>query len=204
MNKLAAVVAIAGLAGVATAQTAITSFSGGGTFPAWSADGPGVVGWRFDVNTAIVLTDIGVWNNDAVLGFEGLTSSHEVGLWDSAGNLLTSGTVNPGDTAIGEFTYTDVADVNLVPGERYTIGAVYDILDNDNYISGPSTFDLADEINATTNGVFPNDADLGGLNFPTGDSTNLARLGTNFLFVPAPSTAALLGLGGLAAVRRRR
>ncbi len=201
--KKFAVITCALLAGTAGGQ-AVTGFSGGSPFPAWSADGPGVVGWRFDVNTSIVLTDIGVWNNDAVFGFEGLSSSHEVGLWDSAGNLLTSGVVSPGDIAIGEFTYTDVADVVLNPGERYTIGAVYDIADNDSYISSPSSLSLASEINPTTNGVFPEVGDLGGLNFPTGDSTNLARLGTNFLFVPTPSTAALLGLGGLAAARRRR
>ncbi|MEL7239954.1 MAG: DUF4082 domain-containing protein [Planctomycetota bacterium] len=201
MKKFA--IACALFAGTASGQ-AVTSFSGGSPFPAWSGDGPGVVGWRFDVNTSIVLTDIGVWNNDAVVGFEGLTSSHEVGLWDSSGTLLTSGTVSPGDVAIGEFTYTDVADVVLNPGERYTIGAVYSIDDNDSYISSPTVLDLAPEINATTNGVFPEDTDLGGLFFPTGDSTNLARLGTNFLFIPTPSTAALLGLGGLAAARRRR
>ncbi len=197
------VIACALLAGSASGQ-AITGFSGGSQFPAWSADGPGVVGWRFDVNTTIVLTDIGIFNADTAAGTPGLTASHQVGLWDSSGNLLTSGVAGPGGTVIGQFTYTDVADVVLNPGERYTIGAVYDINDGDSYVSGPSSLSLAPEINPTTNGVFPNDTDLGGLIFPTGDSTNLARLGTNFLFVPTPSTAALLGLGGLAAVRRRR
>ena len=195
------VIACALLAGSASGQ-AVTGFSGGGLFPAWSADGPGVVGWRFDVNTLIILTDIGIFNGDA----DGLTSPHAVGLWDSAGNLLTSGVAGPGGSVLGLFTYTDVADVVLNPGERYTIGGVYDINDGDSYVSGPSVFNLAPEINPTTNGVFPQPGDLGGLNFPTGDSTNLARLGTNFLFapIPAPASAALLGLGGLAACRRRR
>lgn len=199
MRKAAVIVAL--FAGAASGQ-AVTSFSGGGQFPAWSADGPGVVGWRFDVNTPIILTDIGIFNGD----IDGLSSDHEVGLWDSAGNLLTSGVAGPGGSVNGLFTYTDVADVVLNPGERYTIGGVYDINDGDSYVSGPSVFNLASEINNTTNGVFPEVADLGGLNFPTGDSTNLARLGTNFLFapIPAPASAALLGLGGLAASRRRR
>ena len=194
----ATVIAVAGSAGA----QAITSFSGGTQFGAWDAASPGVVGWRFDVNTAIILTDIGIFNGD----IDGLTSSHEVGLWDSSGTLLTSGVAGPGGGVLGPFTDTDVADVVLSPGERYTIGAVYDINDGDSYVSGPSSLGLASEINPTTNGVFPEAGDLGGLNFPTGDSTNLARLGTNFLFrpVPAPASAALLGLGGLVACRRRR
>ncbi len=203
MKMKLALTAVLLTAGAASGQ-AITSFSGGSPFAAWSADAPGVIGWRFDVNTTIILTDIGVWNADTVLGFEGLTSDHEVGLWDSAGTLLTSGVAGPGGNVVGDFTYTDVADVTLVPGERYTIGAVYAIDDNDSYISSPSVLNLSPEINPTTNGVFPDVADLGGLNFPTGDSTNAARLGTNFLFIPAPTTAAAFGLAGLAAARRRR
>ncbi|GAB5497111.1 MAG: hypothetical protein Phyf2KO_21910 [Phycisphaerales bacterium] len=189
------------VAGSAGAQ-AVTSFSGGTQFGAWDASSPGVVGWRFDVNTPIILTDIGIFNGDA----DGLTSNHEVGLWDSAGNLLTQGVTGPGGDVLGQFTYSSVEDVVLSPGERYTIGAVYDINDGDSYVSGPSVLNLAAEINPTTNGVFPEAGDLGGLFFPTGDSTNLARLGTNFLFrpVPAPASMALLGLGGVAACRRRR
>ncbi len=200
VRALAAAVLIS-VAGTTGAQ-AITSFTGGSLFGAWSSAGPGVVGWRFDVNTAIILSDIGIFNGD----LNGLTAAHQVGLWDSAGTLLTSGVAGPGGSVLGSFTYTNVADVVLSPGERYTIGAVYDINDGDSYLSSPSTLGLAAEINPTTNGVFPNDADLGGLNFPTGDSTNLARLGTNFLFrpVPAPASAVLFGLGGLAAIRRRR
>ena len=38
----------------------------------------------------------------------------------------------------------------------------------------------------------------------SGFAANLARLGTNFQFSPAPTTAAAFGLAGLAAVRRRR
>ena len=200
VRALAAAVLIS-VAGSAGGQ-AITSFTGGSLFGAWSSTAPGVVGWRFDVNTAIILSDIGIFNGD----LDGLTTAHQVGLWDSSGTLLTSGVAGPGGSVLGSFTYTDVADVVLNPGERYTIGAVYDINDGDSYLSGPSTLGLAPEINPTTNGVFPNAGDLGGLNFPTGDSTNLARLGTNFLFrpVPAPASAVLFGLGGLAAIRRRR
>lgn len=202
-QKLTAVLALA-IAGSASGQ-AVTGFSGGSEFAIFYGGSTGdVVGWRFDVNTSIILTDIGVWNGDSQLS-PGLTSDHRVGLWDSAGNLLTSGSAGPGDPTVGGWNYGDVADVVLVPGERYTLGAMYTSDDDDAYISSPASMGLAPEINPNTNGVFPSVGDLGFV-FPTEDSTNLARLGPNFLFtdVPAPASAALLGLGGLAAARRRR
>jgi hypothetical protein len=205
IQKITAVVALA-IAGSATGQ-AVTGFTGGSQFDAFYGASTGdVVGWRFDVNTPIVLTDIGVWNADTQVGFEGLTSDHRVGIWNAAGVLLTSGSAGPGDAVVGDWTYDNVADVVLVPGERYTLGAMYTSgTDFDSYISSPTSMSLAAEINAGTNGVFPSIGDLGFV-FPTEDSTNLARLGPNFLFrpVPAPASAALLGLGGLATARRRR
>jgi len=203
IQKMTTVLAIA-IAGSATGQ-AVTGFSGGSEFAIFYGGSTGdVVGWRFDVNTSIILTDIGVWNADNQIT-PGLTSNHRVGLWDSGGNLLTAGSAGPGDPSVGDWNYGNVADVVLVPGERYTIGAMYSATDDDGYVSSPASIALASEINATTNGVFPPAGDLGFV-FPTEDSTNLARLGPNFLFspIPAPASAVLLGLGGLAATRRRR
>lgn len=204
MIKNVAAALLVTVAGSATGQ-AVTGFTGGSQFGSYyggSTDATGdVVGFRFDVNTPIILSDIGVWNGDA----DGLTSNHMVGLWDSAGNLLTSGTVSTGGDTVGDWTYADVSDVTLNVGERYTLGALYNSADGDSYISSPTSMSLAPEINPTTNGVFPATGSLGFV-FPTEDSTNLARLGPNFLFrpVPAPASAALLGLSGLAVARRRR
>ncbi|MBZ0173585.1 MAG: PEP-CTERM sorting domain-containing protein [Phycisphaerales bacterium] len=201
MKHIIATAAVVGLTGVAGAQ-AITSLSGGSLFDIYYGASTGdVVGWAFDLNTDVIVTDLGVYNNDA----DGLTSNHQIGIWDSLGNLMTSGTAGPGGAVVGDWTYTDVTDATLTAGERYTIGAMYASGDGDSYISSPSSLGLAAEVNATTNGVFPSIGDLGFV-MPTEQSTNLGRFGPNFLFrdVPAPSALALLGLGGLVASRRRR
>jgi len=209
MKRTLALIALAAASSMASAQ-AVTGIVGGSQFGSYHGGtvAGDVVGWSFDVNTSIVLTDLGVWNQDTQIGFEGLTSDHMIGLWDSSGNLLTSGVAGPGGTIVGDWTYADVLDVILSVGERYTIGALYNaggLEDGDSYISSPSSMSLASEINATTNGVFATDPDLGFV-FPGSDSTNLGRFGPNFLFapVPAPGSIAILGLGGLVATRRRR
>lgn len=201
MKHIIATTALVGLTSIAGAQ-AVTSFTGGSLFGIYHGGSTGdVVGWAFDLNTDVIVTDLGVYNNDA----DGLTSSHQIGIWDSLGNLVSSGTAGPGGAVVGDWTYTDVADAVLTAGERYTIGAMYSANDGDSYISSPATIGLASEVNPTTNGVFPSIGDLGFV-MPTEQSTNLGRFGPNFLFrdVPAPSALALLGFGGLIATRRRR
>jgi hypothetical protein len=60
----------------------------------------------------------------------GLNSSHQVGVWDSIGNLLVSTTVFPTDprtasvNTYGEWVYRLVAPTTLTAGD-YTIGAFY-------------------------------------------------------------------------------
>jgi len=204
MKMQLATLGLIGLTSIAGAQ-AVTSITGGSAFGGFYGDttNSDVVGWRFDTNTDIIVTDLGVYSG--ALNPDGLTSSHMVGIWDSNGNLLTSTTAGPGGTVVGDWTYADTADITLTAGDRYTVGAGYNLDDGDSYVSGPSSIDLAPEINPTTNGVFPDESNLG-FTFPGSDSTNLGRFGPNFLFVPvpAPSALALLGLGGLVAARRRR
>ena len=55
-------------------------------------NGPYTLGWQFKVNTAIDVTALGVFDS----GQDGLVESHDVGIWDSTGNLLVSATVQSG------------------------------------------------------------------------------------------------------------
>jgi hypothetical protein len=208
-TMIAALVLAAG-ASMASAQ-AITGFTGGSQFDSYYGGlfAGDVVGWGFDVvgGVDIIVTDLGVWNQDTQLGSEGLTSDHQVGIWDLSGNLLTSTVAGPGGTVVGDWTYASTANVTLTAGETYVIGALYNaggVPDGDSYISSPSTVSLAPEI-AFTYGVFPDAEDLGFV-FPGQVSTNLGRFGPNFQYtlVPSPASVALLGLGGLVATRRRR
>lgn len=202
--KAVAVLALAGLASVASAQ-AVQSFTGGSQFAIFFGGSTGdVVGYRFSVNSPITVTDLGVWNADTNTGGAGLSSDHMVGIWEnSTQSLLTFATVSPvGSTVIGQWNYVPTDPVVLVPGVMYTAGAMYTATDNDSYISSPSSVMAAPEVNII-NGVNPSAGNLGFV-YPTTTSTNIARFGPNFLFVPTPGAAALIGLGGLLAARRRR
>jgi hypothetical protein len=52
------------------------------------------------------------------------TPSHEVGLWDSSGNLLVSAAVMSTDTLIGSFLYHPIDPVALQSGSRYVVGGL--------------------------------------------------------------------------------
>lgn len=200
---LVGVATLAGVASVATAQgPAITGFTGGSAFNIFYGSSTGdMIGLRFTADTAMTVTSLGVADDpsDGVLD-----SAHMVGLWRNSDQaLLASVLVDSTGTLLSGFYYETVAGVNLVAGGQYTIAAMYTATDSDSYTSGPSSVSL-DGI-SSTNGVFPSIGDLGFV-FPTEDSLNLGRFGANFIWrvIPAPSSFALLGLGGLVATRRRR
>jgi MYXO-CTERM domain-containing protein len=209
--RMIALVAVAGAASLANAQ-AITGFTGGsqfGSFFGGLIDGD-TVGWQFTVNQDIIVTDLGVWNRDTQVGFEGLTSNHQVGIWDLAsGALLVSGVAGPSGTAVGDFTYSSVSDTVLTTSGTYVIGALYNaggVEDGDSYISSATSLTTAGDINFG-GARSPLAGDLGfGLPGTFSGAASNGRLGPNFLFrpVPSPSAFALLGLGGLVAGRRRR
>src|SRR5438477_11587207 len=72
----------------ARADSIALTFSGGtplGFFPSTN-------GWAFSTASAITVTSLGYWD----FGSDGLATSHQVGIWDSAGTLLMSGTVAAG------------------------------------------------------------------------------------------------------------
>lgn len=76
------------------------------------------LGFEFSLSTPETINALGY----TTVGF---ASDQQVGIWDSAGTLLTSATVSTGDSVVGHFAWTAIAALILGPG-TYTIGGTYD------------------------------------------------------------------------------
>ena len=126
----------------------------------------------------------GTFNDTLVAG--DLTSAENT---SDGSPLLFRGTFPALDTGLNVFTYTDDADSEFVAGNQAFSGSATWTVDADDY---------ADILSANMSGTefFPAD---------TSDdiAAGAVAIGT-YTVIPAPASAALLGLGGLAAARRRR
>lgn len=138
----------------------------------------------------------------------GLSSSHEVGVWDSVGNLIASATVNPGDPTIasansyGNWVYQTITPTTLTAG-TYTIGALF-------LAGSDPVMILQTAINNAAGVAYVQGYYAGGnvLTLPTGTYPRNEQqyFGPTLLSVPdGGMTLALLGfaLVGLDGVRRR-
>lgn len=180
-----------------------TGFTTGGMFI--SNDGSvGTWGYQFTVGAdSVDVLSLGVCNWTE----EGLNNSHEVGLWDSQGNLLASTIISAGSNP-NQFVYSSITPVLLEASATYIIGASYighdsDLIgfsDSDN--NGSPTYNSAVTFDADRY-----DSSLSGLTFPT--MTNfpewLGAFGPNaeIEVVPEPATYTLLGLSALLLFCRR-
>ena len=166
----------------------ITGFTGGSEFGAYYGGTTGdVVGFRFTVagGSPIEIDQLGVWNADTNAGGAGLTSAHQVGIWDASQALLASATVDPSTgTVIGDWTYASIPPLTLNPGETYTAGVLYTETDGDSYISSASSASTAPEV-TWVQSVYPAAASLGFV-YPANNSTSFGRFGPNFTFAVVP------------------
>jgi len=184
-----------------------------------------LIGWSFTANTDLIVTKLGLWDweRDSVS-----EHNHFVGLWDSAGNLLTSVTfIEAAAPAHPQtpFHMVDIADFRLTAGESYTVAA---ILGGDYFAyHTPTTLDpdsttvpftgltfnyvtyLQDAF-VETDGVNFDNLTIGSFSTGTGannPNTVIGGFGANLdvAAVPLPSAVYLLGsaLLGLAGLRRR-
>ncbi len=160
--------------------------------------GTWTLGYSFMVNSQITVTGLGVFDDNS----DGLNVSHDVGLWDSSGNLLTWTTVGAGTVAPlnGYYRMATISGYTLTAGNIYYVGSVNGI-DNDGWLQDPSTLVAAPQITYLSRQY---EFSGGGLVFPDlAGSGTTGYFGGNFEFgtssVPEPGSLLMLGSGVLAA-----
>jgi hypothetical protein len=163
------------------------------------ANGPFTLGWQFDLSQSITVTALGAFDDSQ----DGLAESHDVGIWNSAGNLMGMTTVSAGtvDPLVNQFRYSSVS-FTLGPG-TYEIGALWlDGADNNTFQGDVTSFTTGTGVSFIQNSYIAG----GTLTDPTNTVDNEAAFfGPNFLYntnnsTPEPGTLVLLGSGLLGAV----
>jgi len=163
----------------------------------------GTAGWTFRTTSQIAVTALGCF--DYVLHV-GNQESIAVGLWDSGGELVVSTTVALSSTLLGSTRYEMIVLETLGPNQTFHVGA---------YNPGGTIFHSAvipGELGfvTTSPGIEPRGHafGLGGFVFPeeTGGADGVVLLASDFQYivVPEPSCAFLLGLSALGVFMKRR
>jgi hypothetical protein len=156
---------------------------------------PLTLGWAFEVNTPVNVTSLSFFDSDQ----DGLAESHPIGLWNAAGTLLASATVDAGtaNPLHDKFRAVPVTPTLLTPGS-YRIGALFASGSDPNmFPTFTADFSAAPEITflRTASAVGP----VLAMPAPTFFSMGPAYFGPNFEFqaVPEPSSISLVGVAGL-------
>jgi len=187
---LVALMAAPSLAGLAIDFTSTAyDFTNG----SWS------MGFEITTNAPIYVNKLGVYDDQK----NGLTESHDVGIYNAAGTLLASATVSPSDPLTSWFRMVDITPLLLAASQTYYIQAVSG---NENYTYWTTGFTVDPNITFVYDAYYYPPGNV--LNFP--NSTDLtdaasggAYFGPNYDSSPVPVppsllllASGLLGLGG--------
>lgn len=201
------VLALASLSGgVAMASGPAIDFTAPGTLgnsyhPAlggWS------MGWEFNLLNPMTVTDLGYFNWGR--GGNGIGEAHDVGIFDSVGNLLVSTTVNPGDPVSGLWVWKSLSSPFTLSAGNYVIAATTGQFDLYTWSVNPVTIDP--NVQYVKNRYIRSNVLVNPL-FTNARLPNYSYFGPNFKgdVVPEPALLQLpflLGLSGFAYWRRRK
>lgn len=165
--------------------------------------GPINVGFEFTLSQTTTISALGVWDN---LG-DGLSASHDVGIWNLTGSLLASTTVaaGTGATLDNGFRFNDISPLTLVAGTYVALAT---------FANSADSWAYDGTINTAAGVTWNSDAwnYQSTLSAPTNFNPQPGYFGANFQIGTADSsvpdggtTTAMLGfaLFGLAALRRK-
>ncbi len=184
----------------------VQSFTGGSNFTSFYGSAqatPDMVGYRFTANTNLFVTDLGMWIASPTN--PGLDQVHRVILWDTnAASIVASAVVDSTSTVMGDWVFTAITPVALTSGTNYTIAADYWTGGLDWYNSGASSVTFDSDLSFVTR-LAPTAINMGYV-MPTLTATGNGRFGPNLITaaIPEPASMAVLGLGALALLRKKR